>query len=470
MFRNTGIDRKGKTPPHGQVQYPHPDDGSDRYIYWFDRKDSRPNPILGEYLFPYLIRHQDQFDIKSQIAGGKVQLTVPWQPEWTAKPGGKRKYILDPEKGFLPVRCDSRWDDATPVRGKPQWRIEKLAVEESRLVDDVWMPTRLTDETAASTVPDLIDVCDMKVSRIEFGAVKPADLFVRFTGGMEIQDTIEGVTYVTDAAGNAVAPVELDPNWKHKPPEGWRKHPTTTAAGGGNAISMASRFSPEDRKRLDAERKTRDEKNGQQRMAFATALEVMRSSAPADERVEAGLKVLRTYPTSIETDFKPWASVIRELIEIGKPAVPKLMAELDRTEKDKMLRDLGFVLRGIGDPQAAPAPSAPYLAWLIRLDRTAGFSLLATRSLGNSCASTIASTGETRGKPPRAKSCTSPMDAPSTRSCPRWRSLLAESAGGGNSASCITRAAASDVAFRAGCSCNSPSVGPIGGRRTGGST
>ena len=111
-------------------------------------------------------------------------------------------------------------------------------------------------------------------------------------------------------------------------------------------------FRPKIERSLTPERKSLDEKNGrvEQRTAFATALKVMRSSAPADERVEAGLNVLRTCPTSIEDDFKPWASVIRELIEIGKPAVPKLTAELDRTGKHKMLRDLGFVLRGSAIP------------------------------------------------------------------------------------------------------------------------
>ena len=107
--------------------------------------------------------------------------------------------------------------------------------------------------------------------------------------------------------------------------------------------------SAEDRAKLDAEKKSLDEKNGQQRTAFATALKAMRSSAPLDERVEAGLNVLQTYPTDIEYDVKPRASVIRELIEIGKPAVPKLTAELDRAEKDNMLGHLAFVLCAIGD-------------------------------------------------------------------------------------------------------------------------
>ncbi len=353
IARNTSIERKGKRPPNGQVQYPFADDGMDRYVYWLDRKDPKPNQVLGEYLFPYLIRHQDQFEIKAPIAGDKVQLAVPWQPEWAEKPGGKRTYVLDPEKGFLPIRCDSRWDEAATVDSKPQWRIEKLAVEESRLVGDVWMPTKLTDTTIVWHWSDVIVVCETKVSRIEAGAVKPGDLFVPFTKGMQIEDTIEGVTYVADAQGIAVAP-KFEPNWwTHSPPKGWSK--PAAAAGGGNALSMASRFSPADRKRLDAERKSFENKNDRQKAVFETALNVMRSSAPLDERVEAGLKVLRTGPIFIDSDFKPWASIIRELIEIGKPAVPKLTAELDRTERDKMLRDLGFVLRGIGDPRAAPA-------------------------------------------------------------------------------------------------------------------
>ena len=98
--------------------------------------------------------------------------------------------------------------------------------------------------------------------------------------------------------------------------------------------------------------------------------------------------MLRTYPTDIDRDVKPRDSVIRELIEIGKPAVPKLTAELDRTE-EPMLSDLAFVLRAIGDPRAAPPSSAPFRAWRIRRDRPTGFSLKATRTSSNSGVSTI---------------------------------------------------------------------------------
>jgi hypothetical protein len=50
-----------------------------------------------------------------------------------------------------------------------------------------------------------------------------------------------------------------------------------------------------------------------------------------------------------------WAQTIRELAVIGKVAVPALVAELDRTDRDATLRSLAFCLRAIGDPRAVPA-------------------------------------------------------------------------------------------------------------------
>ena len=46
---------------------------------------------------------------------------------------------------------------------------------------------------------------------------------------------------------------------------------------------------------------------------------------------------------------------MRELVAVGRDAVPQLCAELDRTTEDRMLRRLGFALRAIGDARAVPA-------------------------------------------------------------------------------------------------------------------
>jgi beta-lactamase regulating signal transducer with metallopeptidase domain/5-hydroxyisourate hydrolase-like protein (transthyretin family) len=50
-----------------------------------------------------------------------------------------------------------------------------------------------------------------------------------------------------------------------------------------------------------------------------------------------------------------WCTLMRELVAVGKDAVPQLCAELDRTTKNVMLRRLAFALRAIGDPRAVPA-------------------------------------------------------------------------------------------------------------------
>ena len=72
VARLTGIDKTGKTPPSGEIQYPNPsDDGGDDYIYWFDHRGRNPSSYLGEYLFPYLISHHDQFEIKAADRGRK---------------------------------------------------------------------------------------------------------------------------------------------------------------------------------------------------------------------------------------------------------------------------------------------------------------------------------------------------------------------------------------------------------------
>jgi beta-lactamase regulating signal transducer with metallopeptidase domain/uncharacterized GH25 family protein len=90
------------------------------------------------------------------------------------------------------------------------------------------------------------------------------------------------------------------------------------------------------------------------------ALKVLRADPPAsqEERIEAALKILRHYRMH-NTNTKKWALAIRELITIGKPAIPKLIQEIDQTDhlanRGNELRALGFVLRGIGDPRAVPA-------------------------------------------------------------------------------------------------------------------
>ncbi len=102
-----------------------------------------------------------------------------------------------------------------------------------------------------------------------------------------------------------------------------------------------------------------------------------------------------------------WARTIRELATIGKDAVPELVAELDRTDRDQTLRSLAFTLRAIGDPRAVPALIRAIPMALHRLAPTA-----ASSSPTRTCARSCRPTSITR----RTGNPTSPAAAPSTRS------------------------------------------------------
>jgi beta-lactamase regulating signal transducer with metallopeptidase domain len=50
-----------------------------------------------------------------------------------------------------------------------------------------------------------------------------------------------------------------------------------------------------------------------------------------------------------------WCTLMRELVAVGRDAVPPVCAELDRTTADRTLRRLAFAMRAIGDARAVPA-------------------------------------------------------------------------------------------------------------------
>lgn len=71
------------------------------------------------------------------------------------------------------------------------------------------------------------------------------------------------------------------------------------------------------------------------------------------QRIRELIYVLRYH--RVFERYEQWAAVIRELVEIGPPAVPELIGELDSTDRDATLRGLAFTLRAIGDRRAVPA-------------------------------------------------------------------------------------------------------------------
>ena len=194
-----------RTRKYGRIAAkPDPLSEMNRYGYWLDGKHN----VWSEYLFRYLVEHCGNFSFEAPVDGDKVRLTVPWKPIFTDQPLGTREFILDPSKGFLPVRGEAHWNDRREAQ--PSWRIESFTVESSQLVDGVWMPTKLKEHIRASTGKGTGNVYDITVTKIEAGNVTPEDLVVEFPSGTQVVDAIKRISYVAGDDGTPT-PDSIEP-------------------------------------------------------------------------------------------------------------------------------------------------------------------------------------------------------------------------------------------------------------------
>lgn len=90
-----------------------------------------------------------------------------------------------------------------------------------------------------------------------------------------------------------------------------------------------------------------------ERLKAARKLVAALSTKPADRTAQILLEFRKLNHTVDETEL--WCLLMRELVTVGREAVPQLCAELDDTTESIMLRRLGFALRAIGDARAVPA-------------------------------------------------------------------------------------------------------------------
>jgi beta-lactamase regulating signal transducer with metallopeptidase domain len=93
--------------------------------------------------------------------------------------------------------------------------------------------------------------------------------------------------------------------------------------------------------------------SSEEKLNAASAVIDSLSKEPANRTTEILLEFRKLNNTVGETEL--WCMLMRELVAIGKDAVPQICAELDGTTEDRMLRRLGFALRAIGDSRAVPA-------------------------------------------------------------------------------------------------------------------
>jgi beta-lactamase regulating signal transducer with metallopeptidase domain len=91
----------------------------------------------------------------------------------------------------------------------------------------------------------------------------------------------------------------------------------------------------------------------EERLKAARKLVDALSQKPSDRTAQILLEFHKLSHTLREEEL--WCLLLRELVAVGRDAVPQLCAELDRTTEDSALRRLGFALRAIGDARAVPA-------------------------------------------------------------------------------------------------------------------
>ncbi len=77
-------------------------------------------------------------------------------------------------------------------------------------------------------------------------------------------------------------------------------------------------------------------------------------AAPQRKPTDVGKLLDRLEQLRPQAGQDEWAFALRDLIQLGPPAVPELIAEMDATHDSFMLRCLVFALRGIGDKRAIP--------------------------------------------------------------------------------------------------------------------
>jgi ankyrin repeat protein len=81
------------------------------------------------------------------------------------------------------------------------------------------------------------------------------------------------------------------------------------------------------------------------------------ADAEAQRRLSDALFTLRSSRTVFD-DTDAWAKALRDVAEAGPPALPLVLAEMNRTAKPYVRSNLAIALRGIGDARAIPGLAA----------------------------------------------------------------------------------------------------------------
>lgn len=181
------------------------------YLSWIDGGILETAWNGVKYIFPHLLEHRDEWEIKATDDGDKIELSMPYLRDEYIECSGRFSVILDPKKGYFPIQGTLHFDGTfqqTEDTVATSYRRDFFEVRQSEEVQGIWMPTELY--TFLSVNPDRCNVNIANVSNIVFGKLQPTDLELKFPEGTEVFDAIQGITYKTDANGEPIEAIYVD--------------------------------------------------------------------------------------------------------------------------------------------------------------------------------------------------------------------------------------------------------------------
>jgi hypothetical protein len=192
---------KEESPPTGRIDTVYnPIEQLNTYLAWIGGVNIHGKSF---YIFTDLLEHQDEWIIETDFDSPLVRLTTSYPPRSTMERyEGRRTLLLDPMKGFMPIDSEVTW------HGKDgnyeNWEEQCFIVDESKLVGNIWMPTLMTLYFRTKITAHKFTLIRMKITEIEHGQVTDKDMVFKFPENTRVVDAIQGVSYKTDANGEAI--------------------------------------------------------------------------------------------------------------------------------------------------------------------------------------------------------------------------------------------------------------------------
>jgi hypothetical protein len=177
------------------------------YIYWLNMPDQ--HLYIGEFFIAKIVAQINTWQVRV-LPDGLVELVCDWSLILNKDAAGKLTYTLDPVKGFLPISCHGRWKNPTPKPNANHIQYElRFVVDESTLVSDLWMPTKLRDATCLNDDKAKGNLHIQTVKTVELGSTKESDVRLPFSQGTSVQDRLRGITFKVGPNGEEETPQTL---------------------------------------------------------------------------------------------------------------------------------------------------------------------------------------------------------------------------------------------------------------------